>query len=123
MIGSMENIFTASKPFITFSRVLGLFPMNFQDASRKGVLKVELSGVVSSSLGICFVTYLIFLNLTENISTLQDAKLMLTVSTILMNFELLSYLFLFGHQLVRRKEYIRFLKLICKVDNEVSTKI
>lgn len=86
--------------------------MNFQDASRKGVLKMELSGVVSSSLGICFVTYLIFLNLTENISTLQDAKLMLTVSTILMNFELLSYLFLFGHQLVRRKEYIRFLKLI-----------
>lgn len=116
----MENIYTVSKPFLAFSRILGLLPMSFQNKPRNGLLKFKLHGVILTCLCASILTYLTSVNLSNNMLEVNTSKVIFIAFNILKNSELVSYLFLFGYQILKLKDCVRFLKLVNKVDDDVS---
>jgi hypothetical protein len=118
----MENIFTVAKPFLTFAKLLGVFPMSFEGPARKGFLKVHWSDLMFSGLGfISLILYFYFTMLVENLfSFLSDSMIVLKVWKVVLKLSSLVLFCQFWYQLTRRRLIARFLHLIRNFDMEVS---
>lgn len=117
----MENIFTVAKPFLVFARFLGLFPLSFEGPARKGILRVKL---VNIAITICTMI-LIFVTVVSLFFNASNTK---SNSTILSQawscaicFEYFSHLCLVVYQFLKRKDVLKFLQQIEKVDDQVGT--
>lgn len=116
------NIFTVSKPFIEVAKVLGIFPMSFDGAPEKGVLKVKWFdafiwiGTFSISVAI------IFLNMKRETIFIKNSSILIWAWDILKYIDLISLLFLIAYQFLKRKNILKFLNVIHKVDEEVNSK-
>lgn len=117
----MENIFTASKPFINFATFLGLFPMSFEGPARKRILKLSFFGVLLSCCSLLLLVYITVSNLASEDHYSTKASVFFDDTRIfLITAELLSYIFFLINQLCKRKSILRFLELIHEFDVEVN---
>ena len=117
----MDNIFTASKSFLSFSKLFGLFPYSFEEPSRKGIFKVRVSGVLLTLCSFSILVYLTWSNLSFMVLVTNESKLLVYAWNIAKNLETFSLFCMFGYQLFKRKNVIRFLKIINEVDKDVKT--
>lgn len=115
----MENIYTVSRPLLTFSKYLGVFPMSFHGHTRKGILKVEWSDVIISCFSLITLFCVVALNLALKGTLMDDTLILARAWKILLNLEFLSYTFLFAYQLQKRRNVLKFLKCIEVIDEEV----
>lgn len=116
----MENIYTAVKPFYTFSKVLGLFPLSFVGAAAKGVLKTKCYDVLISSCAFALLAVLIFLKIYFQNFILTESSILSRASTISVLFALFLFLISFWYQVSKMKKIKRFLKMLDNFDVEVS---
>lgn len=119
-VESMENIFTVAKPFLVFARFLGLFSLSFEGPARKGILRVKL---VNIAITVCTIMILIFL---MAVTLFFNASAMKSNSTIISQawtcatcFEYSSLLCLVAYQFLKRKDVLKFLTQIEKIDDQV----
>ena len=117
----MENIFTATKPFLSFAKVFGLFPMSFEGRARKGVLKVHwhdlLMLFISSSIHIA-----LFMTMTTSYKTPERTSIILSHGwKILSNCGVFFGPIHFCYQIYNRKNILKILISIQNVDKEVKT--
>lgn len=117
---NMENIFTAAKPFLRFSRILGLFPMNFESASRKGVLKVKRQGIFFSCVAVTVLTCLFLFIVKDRQNMRIEANAKSIAHDFGIFFELFAYVVHVTSQLAKRKCIVRFLNLVSEIDDEAS---
>lgn len=118
----MENIFTTAKPFLSFARILGLFPFAFKGPARKGFLTLSWSGVISSCCLVLALSLFIVFNFLSNQNAPANhwAKQRLEKAwTYSVRLELFSYFCLFFYQIYNHKRILRFLTLIEELDENV----
>ena len=117
----MENIFTATKPFLSFAKVFGLFPMSFEGRARKGVLKVHwhdlLMLFISLSIHIGFI-----ITMTTSYKTVERTSKILTYGwNIFQDCGMFMYPIHHCYQVYNRKNILKILISIQNVDKEVKT--
>lgn len=71
----MENIFTASKPFLKFFNYLGFFPMDYDGPAKDGKIKINAVGLIASVLNLFIVISLFITNLTKLSLTTEVCRL------------------------------------------------
>lgn len=117
----MENIFTASKPFLIFSKLLGFFPMSFEENSKQIIKKVKWADIF---LTCCSFFILIIFNiatmLETNSLTVTNSSFLLVAWDMVRKAELVSYCFLFVYQLRRRNQIVQFLEKLHNFDEKVK---
>lgn len=115
----MENIFTVSKPFLLFSRTIGLFPMSLKLSSNFFSQTCKL-GSISSSLSIIGLSIVFIFYSTIDFKLFQRSQILPLAWDIAMNVETLTHIFLLIFQIGKRKKIIKFLWLIYEIDKEVK---
>lgn len=117
----MNNVFTASRPFLAILRLTGLFPMAFVGPARNGVLKFKWLDAI---LGIL---WLLVGLISISLSTLKLRNLFLGQSKILgmawylmINCEILFYIGFKFYQVHKRKSILEILRQLWVVDSCVS---
>lgn len=117
---NMENIFTSSKPFLTFAKGLGFFPMSVATSSRVCTIKVKWFDIC---LSVCSFLALISLNIVTllkyNSLAFTESSFLLSAWDMTRKVELFSYFFLFSYQLQRRKQILEFLEKLHNFDEKV----
>lgn len=115
----MENIFSASKPFLSFSKILGLFPLSFDGPERKGFLKIKLSGLVFSCFSCLFLVYITWANLTFMKLLTNESVILVNAWNIAKTIETLVLFYLFGYQAFKCKNVLKFLRIVEGIDESV----
>jgi predicted ATPase len=118
----MDNIFTVSRPFLEFFRLVGLFPMAFDGPDRRGILRVSWLGIVTSVILISWsVAVNILTILYKGFSRVQDqpSGILLAGATSSVMFESFSLIFIIFYQLFKRKKILTFLRNVDRVDKKV----
>lgn len=113
---SMENIFTAAKPFLILSKLLGILPMS---VNRKGQAKVDILGIILSILWWSAYCYLISTIRSLSFKHFNTSKILLSAWDFLVNAEYLTYLSLSVYQFFYRENVLKLLNLLHAIDREV----
>lgn len=117
----MENIYTCSKPFYIFSKVLGLFPMSFDGPASKGFLKRTWHDILTSSCSLSVLVALIALQLIYGKLFQPGAPIFFKVWQL----SIISCLFMlfiqFFVQIHKRNRIQEFFGLLHKFDSEVKS--
>lgn len=116
----MENIFSASKPILTLAKLLGLFPMSFEGPARKGLLKLKCVNVIISLFWFVAALFMILNRSPFSKVYTGSSQVLPRAWEVLMNLELFSYIFNFCYQNWKRKNIVKFLKIIHKSDEKVE---
>lgn len=117
---NMENIFSASKPFLILSKVFGFFPISLVFSSKK-------ISVTTQWLDIFFTCCNFLILFTFNVLTWQNSYVLASTKSSFLNsawnlirkIELIFYVFLFAYQISRRKQIVAFLKKLHRFDEKV----
>lgn len=118
----MENIFTVAKPFLTFAKLVGVFPMSFEGNARKGKLKFHILNLIPSAIILGFhIPLIVFFLISRNLfASLKYSKVSYEIWNILTVFKLLTELISLTVQLFKFKNVVELLNLIRNFDNEVN---
>jgi hypothetical protein len=117
----MDNFYTASKPFLTLLRFLGLFPLSFVGPTSHGVLKSNLLDVMIALLWFSSLFCNAFLIISMNFNVYEgNSKVLPKAWSVVTVVELSLSIFLFSYQLKQRENIVRFLSVIHKCDEKVS---
>lgn len=115
----MENIFTASEPFLRFGKVLGYFPHNFEGPARKGFFRTAWSGLL---LFCVIITSFVCINTFH----MMDRTVIVTSSKIASNGWMITtdlafstHLAILLYQFYKRETVATFLKQIYDIDEDV----
>lgn len=120
----MENIFTASKAFLTALRFIGFFPASQEKPFHKGLFKVKLNGVISSCTFFSLLIYLIVsINQQSRFLPPNFSEISFQAYFLTKNFELFSFIFLLIYQATKWKNILKFLQSIQEIDDEVRFNI
>jgi hypothetical protein len=119
----MENIFTVAKPFLTFAKLLGVFPMSFEGSARRGLLKVHLTDLIYP----VFAQILLFSNLFYSLFAKSfyhhssDSKITTEGWNVIVKLGKVVVICQIIGQLWKRKNFVRFLNMIQNFDMQVTT--
>jgi 7tm Chemosensory receptor len=117
---NMENIFTASKPFLTVSKVFGFFPISVVFTSKKISVNsrwLDIFFTCFSSLILITLNVLTWRNSTHLAAT--DSSFLNSAWNLLRKVELAVYIFLFVYQISRREKIVSFLRKLHNFDEKV----
>lgn len=116
----MENIFTASKPFIILAKLLGLFPTSFDGPARKGSLKLKCLDILISLFWFVSICYLVFTGVSRTSFYTGSSIILAKIWDVFIKMEYSLYFIEFCYQVSKHKNIVRFLKKIQKSDEKVS---
>ena len=106
----MENVFTAFKPYLIFTRVLGFSPVSFEKPARKGIVR-RATWVVSAAFGLLTVSSLVLNVVSVTKLPRQGQSKILYYGWILPSLsENICLLVLYLRQLRERTSLVCFLK-------------
>lgn len=111
----MENIFTGAKPFLFLAKVLGLFPMEFEGPTRKGFLKFKLSNLLSTCCAVALLLCLTSAN-TFYLVVIPKTQFLSQSWNISVSLENFSFVVLYGYQVFKRENIVKFLKKLQAID-------
>lgn len=115
----MENIFTASKPFLNLAKFLGVFPMSFHGPTREGLLKIRCFYVLISIVWL--VTAVSLLVIAASFDYVFESSNVLTIAwALLIKLEHCSIIFNFCYQIYKRKKALKFLLKVNESDEMVK---
>lgn len=116
----MENFFTAAKPFLTFAKLFGYFPMSFIKNPKSGELKVKWFDVVISSFWVLFILAMNVKNFSGSGIILSTSSMLIKAWNVFRTVELVLYVGLVFDQIYKRQNILRFLRVIHDFDEHVS---
>lgn len=116
----MENIFSVSKPFLAIAQTLGLFPMAFDGAARKGLLIINRYSVAVSILW--FLILLCAMKITFNFDSyfIDNSKVLPKALKLLTNLNISSFLVHNSYQIYKRQNILNFLSTLYESDEKVK---
>lgn len=116
----MENIFTASKPFIYLSKFVGMFPVPLGGAARKQFSKAEWINTIISFFILVALICIIWTHVEIiDMLFLGQSKILINAWSVLTNLEISLYLILFCYQIYNRENILKFLLMIQDIDDKV----
>lgn len=116
----MENIFTASKPFIYLSKFVGMFPVSLGGAARKQFLKAEWINTVISFFILVTLICILWAHVEIiDMLFLGQSRVLISAWSVLTNLEISLFLILFCYQIYSRKNILKFLLMIEDIDDKV----
>jgi hypothetical protein len=116
----MDNIYTASKPFVTLIQLLGIFPMSFVGPTRKGVFKVKLWNIAVTLIWFIGLMFVVMISFSVNNFEGEKSKVLPYAWKVSINLEVLSYIVMAVHQLLSCRKIVKFLAKIDDCDQKVS---
>lgn len=118
----MDNIFYVAKPFLSFLKVFGLFPMSFCcQHPKKCVKNFKWTDFVPSILHFSFLLALVFSCTPMTIQLAKRSVFLSKAWTIISAADISSFLAMLVYQLWKRKNILRFLTLIHDFDTKALT--
>jgi hypothetical protein len=119
----MENIFTVTKPFLIFAKLLGVFPMSFEGPAGKGLLKVHWKDLIFSVVAQVYLHSNFFYSLfsINFFHQSSDSKIATEGWNVIVKLFKVVVIFQILGQLGKRKNVVRFLNLIQNFDMQVRT--
>jgi hypothetical protein len=114
----MENIFTVAKPFLTFAKFLGIFPMSFEGPARKGFLKVHWEDLILSAVCIALSVFSFLVSMASNnfFGGFVESKISSQGWNVTLKLSNITMLWLLFYQFWKRKNIVEFLNLIQNFD-------
>lgn len=116
---NMENVYTTSKPFLSFSKVFGLFPISFEGSVRRGSLKFKWINLIFTFCLFASLTYLEIELSRRVVSFWSEFSLLDKIWSSLTQVQLLSFFWTFCYQIFKSKNTLKFLQLINSFDENV----
>jgi predicted membrane-bound dolichyl-phosphate-mannose-protein mannosyltransferase len=120
----MENIFTVAKPFLTFAKILGVFPMSFDGAARRGLLKIHWRDFIFTVITLsALLAILFFATLSRNFFTmvaLDGSKTTFEGWNVIMKLSNIVALCQVLYQLCKSKNIVKLLNLLQNFDLKVK---
>jgi hypothetical protein len=116
----MDNIYTASKPFVTLIQILGIFPLSFVGPTRKGVFKVKLWNIGVSLIWLIGLMFVVKTSFSVNSYDGEHSKVLPYAWKVAINLEVLSYIVMAVHQLSIYRKIVKFLEKVDDCDQQVS---
>jgi hypothetical protein len=113
----MDNVFSASQPFLFLGEILGRFPYKYQGLAREGIFKFTLRGLICSFVTVFVIVVFFFIGRKS-----VEAKSSLVVDAwyLIVIMQIISHLFLWIYQLIKRESIETFLRQTFLVDNQVN---
>jgi hypothetical protein len=114
----MENIFTSLRPFTTFAKLLGAFPLSFEGRVRNGNLKTKFFDALIS----IFIIFALSIGFWCRILELDffTSRILMRLLVYSQTFEFVTLCIKLIYQNVKRKSYRKVLKLLDEFDEKVN---
>jgi hypothetical protein len=114
----MENIFTSSKPLLTFGNLMGFVPVAFRGPARNGDFTVKRFSTATQMLPIGMFLFII-LSENGNFMSTENLSFLSIASHVFLSAEMYYFTLVLLHQACIRENLLKFLQTLKKVDDEV----